>query len=78
MIKGTLGIAAAGKVVATRVGAHRGFLQRGRYRNGVRTVDTRVYAGRTVVAIYCQSRTCTPQVMRACTQIRNRIHIAHL
>jgi hypothetical protein len=78
LTKGKLGIVAAGKVVAAQVDGHRGFSQSGRYRNGVRTLDTRVYAGRTVVAIYCQSKARTAQVMSACSQIRKHIHIAQL
>lgn len=76
--KGELGIVSAGKVRPTRVAGHRGFVQAGRYRNGVRTVDTRVYAGRSVVAIYCQSKARKPQVTQACTQVRKKIHIAQL
>lgn len=78
LVKGKLNIVAAGRVVATQVNGHRAFTQSGRYRNGVRALDTRVYAGRTVVAIYCQSKARTPQVNAACTQIREQIHIAHL
>jgi len=76
--KGELGIVHAGQVRPTRVAGHRGFVQTGRYRNGVRTVDTRVYAGRSVVAIYCQSKTRKPQVTQACAEVRNKIHIAQL
>ncbi len=78
LVKGKLSIVAAGPVVATQVDGHRAFSQTGRYRNGVRTLDTRIYAGRAVVAIYCQSKARTPQVLAACTQIREQIHIAHL
>jgi hypothetical protein len=78
LVQGKLNIVAAGRVVATQVDGHRAFSQTGRYRNGVRTLDTRVYAGRTVVAIYCQSKARTPQVLAACTQIREQIHIARL
>jgi hypothetical protein len=78
LVKGKFDIVAAGGVVATQVDGHRAFSQTGRYRNGVRALDTRVYAGRTVVAIYCQSKARTPQVLAACTQIREQIHIAHL
>jgi hypothetical protein len=78
LVIGKLGIVQAGPVLATQVDGHRGFAQTGRYRNGVRTQDTRVYAGRTVVAIYCQSKARTPQVLNACAQIRQQIHIAHL
>lgn len=78
LVVGQLNIVKAGKVVARRVAGHRGYEQTGTYKNGVFTDDTRVYAGRTVVAIYCQSKARRTQVQRACGQVARTVHIARL
>lgn len=74
---GKLNVTQAGPVQATRVDGSRAFQQEARYRDGVRTRSMRVYSGRTVISIECQSKAKPAVIAHGCESIRSTIQIAH-
>ena len=80
LVKGKLDIVSARRrSPPPRSSGARAFTQNGRIRQRRAHASTpRVYAGRAVVAIYCQRKERAPQVCRPARRIRQQIHIARL